>query len=175
MSSRRTSSVPKEDVVFPRMLYCDSRSSQMLPGLSPALPGALLCNATCRRGDGKRVILHHRVRGSIKAVRAVRNTRVFQTETRVVPDVLSIPGNIQHIAQRQSQHKQQWSMLWNRTFRHFWLANTAHQHIVPQDDILKRMMGRATWRQRESEHLGHCAACDQKRGLGQRNYEQHTC
>jgi len=28
MISRRTSSVPKEDIVFPRLLYCDSRCSQ---------------------------------------------------------------------------------------------------------------------------------------------------
>ena len=37
-------------------------------------------------GDGKRVIPPQRVRGFIRAVRAVRNTRVFQTETRVVAD-----------------------------------------------------------------------------------------
>jgi hypothetical protein len=86
MSSRRTSGVPKEDVVFPRMLYCDSRCSQTLTGLLLALPGALLCNATRRLGDGKRVLLRQRVRGSVRAVRAVRNTRVFQTETRVVAD-----------------------------------------------------------------------------------------
>jgi len=86
MSSRRNSSIPKEDVVFPRMLYCDSRFSQMLTGLSPALPGALLCNATRCLGDGKRVILPQRVRGSVRAVRAVQNTRVFQTETRYVAD-----------------------------------------------------------------------------------------
>jgi hypothetical protein len=86
MNPRRTSSVPKEDVVFPRMLYCDLRCSQTLPGLSPALPGALQCNATRRLGDGKPVILRQRVRGSIRAVRAVRNTRVFQKETGVVAD-----------------------------------------------------------------------------------------
>jgi hypothetical protein len=84
MSSSRTSSVPKEDVVFPRMLNCDSRWSQTLSGLSPALPGSLLCNVTRDLGDGKRVILRQRVRGSVRAVRAARNTRVFQTETRVV-------------------------------------------------------------------------------------------
>jgi len=82
-----TSSVPKEDVVFPRMLYCDSRCSQTFPGLSLALPGALLCNATRRLGDGQRVILRQSVRGSVRAVRAVRNSRVFQTETTVVADV----------------------------------------------------------------------------------------
>jgi hypothetical protein len=86
MSSRRTSSVPKADVVFPRMLYCDSRCSQTLTTLSLALPGALLCNATRRLGDGQRVILRQRVRGSVRAVRAVRNTRVFQTESGVVAD-----------------------------------------------------------------------------------------
>ena len=86
MSSRRTSSVPKEDVVFPRMLYCDSRCSQTLTGLSLALPGALLYNATRRLGDRQRVILRQRVRGSVRAIRAVWNTRVFQTETRVVAD-----------------------------------------------------------------------------------------
>jgi len=55
-----------------------------------ALPGALLCNATHRLGDRQRVILRQRVRGSVRAVRAVRNTRVFQTETRVVADVQSV-------------------------------------------------------------------------------------
>jgi len=86
MSSRRTSSVPKEDVVIPRMLYCDSRCSQTLSGLSPALPGALLCNATRCVGDRKGVIHRQGVRGSVRAVRAVLNTRVFQTETSVVAD-----------------------------------------------------------------------------------------
>jgi len=54
MISRTTSSVPKDNVVFPRLLYCDSRRSQTCPrhsqvlpglssalsGLSPVLPGA---------------------------------------------------------------------------------------------------------------------------------------
>ena len=61
MSSRRTSSVPKEDVVFPRMLYCESRCSQMLPGLSPVILGALLFNPTRHLGDGKHEILCQRV------------------------------------------------------------------------------------------------------------------
>jgi len=92
MRSRRTSSVPKGDVVFPRMLYCDSRCSQTLTGLSLALPGALLCNATRRLGDRQRVILRQRVRGSVRALRAVWNTWVFQTESRVVADVYSYPS-----------------------------------------------------------------------------------
>ena len=73
----------------PRRSQVCRRRSQTLPGLSPGLPGALLCNATRRLGDGQRAILRQRVRGSIRAVRAVRNTLVFQTETRVVADVLS--------------------------------------------------------------------------------------
>jgi len=74
------------------MLYCDSRCSQTLIDLPLALPGAVLCNATRRLGDRQRVILRQRVRGSVRAVRAVRNTRVFQTETRVVADdTLSFP------------------------------------------------------------------------------------
>jgi len=40
----------------------------------------MLCN-------GKHVILRQRVRGSVRAVRAVQNTRVFLMETRVVADV----------------------------------------------------------------------------------------
>ena len=49
-----------------------------------------VCNATCRLGDGQRVILRQRVRGSVRAVRAVRNTRVFLTEIRVVADDVDI-------------------------------------------------------------------------------------
>jgi hypothetical protein len=55
-----------------------------------ALPGALLCNATRRLGDRQPAILRQRVRGSVRAVRAVRNTRVFQMETRVVADVAGV-------------------------------------------------------------------------------------
>jgi hypothetical protein len=87
MSSRRSSSISKDDVVFPRILFCDSRCSQTLTGLLPVLPGALLCNAISRLGDGQGVIPRQRVRGSVRSVRAVRNTWVFQMETRVVADV----------------------------------------------------------------------------------------
>ena len=52
----------------------------------------MLCNVTRRLGDVKRVTLHQRVRGSIRAVRAVQNTRVFLTETRVVADVFAQTG-----------------------------------------------------------------------------------
>jgi len=41
MISRRTNSMPKEDVIFPRLVYCDSRRSQVLPGLLLPLPVTL--------------------------------------------------------------------------------------------------------------------------------------
>jgi hypothetical protein len=50
----------------------------------------MLCNATHRLGDRQRVTLRQRVRDSVRAIRAVRNTRVFLTETRVVADALSV-------------------------------------------------------------------------------------
>jgi hypothetical protein len=50
-----------------------------------------VCKATRRLGDGSRLILRQRVRGSPRAVRAVRNTQVFQTETAVVADVHGLP------------------------------------------------------------------------------------
>jgi len=43
--------------------------------------------ADAMQHDGQRVIHHPRVRGPLRAVRAVRNTRVFLTETRVDADV----------------------------------------------------------------------------------------
>jgi hypothetical protein len=45
---------------------------------------------TRRLGDGKRVILTQGVPGSVRANRAVRNTQVFQMETRVVADISSV-------------------------------------------------------------------------------------
>jgi hypothetical protein len=48
-----------------------------------------VCNTTRPLGDGSCLIPHQSVRGSARAIRAVRNTRVFQTETRVVADVES--------------------------------------------------------------------------------------
>jgi hypothetical protein len=36
------------------------------------------------------------------------------------------------------------------------------------------MMARAAWMQKESEHLGHYAACDPKRNLQRRNEEKCT-
>jgi hypothetical protein len=46
-----------------------------------------VCNATRRVRDRLRRILCQMVRGSALAIRAVRNTRVFETETSFVADV----------------------------------------------------------------------------------------
>jgi hypothetical protein len=43
-------------------------------------------NVTRHLGNRKHVIFCHRVRGSVRAVRAVWNTNVFLTATRVVAD-----------------------------------------------------------------------------------------
>jgi len=48
--------------------------------------GGWACNATCRLCDGSVVILHQRVRGSVRANWAVRKTWVFLTATRFVAD-----------------------------------------------------------------------------------------
>jgi len=75
-----TSSVAKEDVVFPRLLYCDSRRSQTchrriqvcrrrsqvlpglssaLPGLSPALPVTLTASRNALQGSHTLLQLTH--------------------------------------------------------------------------------------------------------------------
>jgi hypothetical protein len=48
-----------------------------------------VCNATHPLGVESRLILSQRVRRSARAVRAIRNTPVFLTESRVVADVSS--------------------------------------------------------------------------------------
>jgi hypothetical protein len=70
--------------------------SKTLTGLSLVLPGAVLSNATRRLGDRQSLILRQRVRGSVRAVRAVRNTRLIQTETRVVADGVGQINTVRH-------------------------------------------------------------------------------
>ena len=48
-----------------------------------------VCNVARRLGDVLRLILRQWIRGSARAVRAVQNTWVLLTETRVVADVLN--------------------------------------------------------------------------------------
>jgi hypothetical protein len=73
MISRHTSSVPKEVVVFPRLLYCDSRCSQTchrrsqvchrrsqgLPGLSFVLPVTLKAGRNALLGSNTLLKLMH--------------------------------------------------------------------------------------------------------------------
>jgi len=67
---------------------------EVLPDMSPVLSGALLCNTIRRLGNRQRAILRQRVRGSLRAVRAVQNTWVLQMETRIVADDLALGGCI---------------------------------------------------------------------------------
>jgi len=46
-----------------------------------------VCQATSRLGYGEHVFVRHRVRGSVRAVRSVRNSQVFLTECRAVAEV----------------------------------------------------------------------------------------
>jgi len=75
----------KPDAGAASVIYNATRRKNKRHGIIAA--AREVCNATRRLGDGSRLILRQRVRGSARAVRAVRNTRVFQTETRVVADV----------------------------------------------------------------------------------------
>jgi len=65
-------------------------------------------------------------------------------------------------------------MLQKRTFRHSRLAHMANWQSVQYNDVIKRIGARAVWRQKNSEPLWHCAACDPIRSLWQRNDEKHT-
>jgi len=47
----------------------------------------MICNTTHHLGDGKHVNLRQRVQCSARAIRAIRSTWVFLTDTRVVADV----------------------------------------------------------------------------------------
>jgi hypothetical protein len=76
----------KPDAGAASVIYNATRCKNKRHGIIAA--AREVCNATRRLGDGSRLILRQRVRGSARAVRAIRNTRVFQTETRVVADVL---------------------------------------------------------------------------------------
>jgi hypothetical protein len=73
------------------VIYNAMRRKNKMHGIIAAARG--VCNATRRLGHGSHLILRQRVRGSARAVRAVRNTRVFQTETRVVADARGTPAS----------------------------------------------------------------------------------
>jgi len=81
---------------LPRVWYSpEIDSSKFTLHILPDTPGGfqwlkyillMLCNATCHLANGKYVSLCPRVQGSVRAIRAIRHTRVFLTETRVVAD-----------------------------------------------------------------------------------------
>jgi pyridoxal biosynthesis lyase PdxS len=75
----------KPDAGVASVIYNATRRKNMRHGIIAT--AREVSNATRRSGDGSRLILHQRVRGSARAIRAIRNTRVFQKETRVVADV----------------------------------------------------------------------------------------
>jgi len=52
---------------------------------------------TWHLGDGKRVILSQSIEGSVRAIRAVRNIRVFLMETSVVADRMVVVAYIEDI------------------------------------------------------------------------------
>jgi hypothetical protein len=77
-------------------------------------------NATCRLGDGSRLFLRQVVRGCASAVRAIKNTRGFQMETRVVansgdpytyPEAMESPQ--QTIWTRAMEEESTWILLNN--------------------------------------------------------------
>jgi hypothetical protein len=55
-----------------------------------------VCNMTRPLGNGLHLIVCQRVRGSMKAVRDVWNTRVFEMETRVVADEIHLYDYTKH-------------------------------------------------------------------------------
>jgi len=82
----------KPDAGVASGIYNSTRRKNMRHGIIASAKE--VCNATRRLGDKSRLILRQTVRGSTRAVRAIRNTRVFQTETTVVADVDCIWGKI---------------------------------------------------------------------------------
>jgi len=76
-----------------------------------------VCNATVWLGDRKCVFFRQRVRGSVWAVRAVQNTHVFLTETRVVADEWTLYMARFHITVR-FQLISSWNL--DTIRKHFW-------------------------------------------------------
>jgi hypothetical protein len=64
------------------LIYNATRRKHKTHGIIAA--ARVISNATRGLGDGSRLVLRQGVRGSPRAVRASRNTWVFQMDTRVV-------------------------------------------------------------------------------------------
>jgi hypothetical protein len=74
----------KPDTEAASVIYNATRRQTKRHGIRAAT--RVVCNATRRLGDISRLIISLRVQGSVKAVRAARNTRGFLSETRFVAD-----------------------------------------------------------------------------------------
>jgi len=85
-----------------------------------------------------------------------------------------ISCNVPLRAQLQSVHKVQWSILWKGTCCHFWQADTVFRQSVPHYDVIRWMQARAAWKQKWSEPLGYCAACDPQRTFRRRKNKTRT-
>jgi len=80
------------------------------------------------------------------------------TSKMQLASILSITCNIHHLAQQQSQYKQQWSMLRKRTFCHGQWANIGNWQRGPPNNVIKHMKEWAASKQKESEPLWYCTA-----------------
>ena len=89
MISRRTSRIPKEEVVFPRLLYCDSRCSQTSRQHSQVLPGILSTPPYLSQ------VLPGAVRLVVGAPRLVSGTpRCSQVDPKFSPTLRGVPKPI---------------------------------------------------------------------------------
>jgi hypothetical protein len=73
---------------------------------------------------------------------------------------LHIVHNLQHPTSRQTTNSTQSTMddALKRTCRYFQQDYTANRQSRQPNNVINRMKATVTWRQTESEPLGHCAA-----------------
>jgi len=88
------------------------------------------------------------------------SNRLSLTSKTQLVSLSSMCCNIKHLAQHKSQHKLQWAMLRYRTFGHSLRAMMANRQCVRHDDVIMQMQERVACKQKESEPLEHCAACN---------------
>ena len=79
-----------------------------------------------------------------------------------------------NISPNNSQHETQRSMLQKWTFLLSRRANMSNWWSSPHDDVIKWMKRRARWRQKGSEPMEHCVACNPKRSSRPRKNQKRT-
>jgi hypothetical protein len=81
--------------------------------------------------------------------------------------LLHIVHNLQHPTSRPTTKSMQTTMInsLKQSICHFRRINMANQQTGPPNNIIKRMKATAAWKQKESEPLGYCAACDPNRSF----------